>query len=256
MLDPLKIAVLWFIREHQPVSLNDLVRAVREDEQNAQLPAVFRTGAAMYLGRTGERYIQELIEAGLVQPQDGAAFSAAQKLVVTSRLAIVQDLFDISLTEKFSQPSAFVKAFPLFGEPLAKAGQAWARIFVAMPFQDDLKPVYSQHIRKVADELAVSCKRGDDFFSTHNIMDDVWSAIYHCDMCIVDCTGRNPNVFYELGIAHTLGRKTALIAQSLDDIPFDVRHLRIIIYQYTPPGMQQFEETLKKTIQHQLGLSG
>jgi hypothetical protein len=43
---------------------------------------------------------------------------------------------------------------------------------------------------------------------------------------ICDCTGRNPNVFYEIGIAHTLGREVILITQNPEDIPFDLRHLR------------------------------
>jgi hypothetical protein len=130
----------------------------------------------------------------------------------------------------------------------------WSKIFVAMPFLPELKPVYDDHILKVTKELGVSCKRGDDFFSGDSIMNEVWSAIYHSEVCIVDCTGRNPNVFYELGIAHTLGRKAILIAKSIDDIPFDVRHLRTIIYEYTPPGMAEFEGKLKKTLQHELNI--
>ncbi|MEO8394165.1 MAG: hypothetical protein ABI700_14340 [Chloroflexota bacterium] len=60
---------------------------------------------------------------------------------------------------------------------------------------------------------------------------------------------------YELGIAHTLGRKAILIVQTLEDTPFDVRDLRIIIYQYTPPGIQQFEATLTKTQQTELAIN-
>ena len=79
-------------------------------------------------------------------------------------------------------------------------------------------------------------------------MKDVWSAIYYSEAVIADCTGRNPNVFYEIGIAHTLGRKTVLIAQQIDDIPFDVRHIRSIIYEYTPRGVREFEKKLEDTL--------
>jgi hypothetical protein len=39
---------------------------------------------------------------------------------------------------------------------------------------------------------------------------DVWNSIYSSSIIIADCTGRNPNVFYELGIAHTLGKPVIL----------------------------------------------
>jgi hypothetical protein len=69
---------------------------------------------------------------------------------------------------------------------------------------------------------------------------------------IADCTGRNPNVFYEIGIAHTVGRKVILISQHADDMPFDLAHIRRIAYEYTPRGMAAFEETLRKTLESEL----
>ena len=65
---------------------------------------------------------------------------------------------------------------------------------------------------------------------------------------IADCTGRDPNVFYEIGVAHTVGKPVVLITQSADDVPFDLRAIRFIEYQYTPPGMRVFEERLKITL--------
>ncbi|MHC5853121.1 hypothetical protein [Nostoc sp.] len=143
---------------------------------------------------------------------------------------------------------------PIFGEPKKSLKNVWADLFVIMPFRDDLKPVYTDHIRKVASEMGLSCERGDDFFSTHTIVDEIWAATYFSKLCIADCTGRNPNVFYELGVAHTIGRPVILLAQSIDDIPFDIRHRRSIIYTYTPRGMKDFEETLHKTLKSELSL--
>ena len=140
---------------------------------------------------------------------------------------------------------------PIFGTP-PPFSDVFPDIFVLMPFEDKLKPVYDDHISSVARALDRSCKRSDDFFSAKSIIDDIWAAIYHCKICIADCTGRNPNVFYELGIAHTVGRPTILISQSIDDIPFDIRHRRVIIYDFTPRGMEIFEETLRKTIEGEL----
>jgi hypothetical protein len=54
-----------------------------------------------------------------------------------------------------------------------------------------------------------------------------------------DLTGKNGNVFYEAGIAHSLGKDVILITQSADDVPFDLRHLRYIQYLNNGEGLQQ-----------------
>jgi hypothetical protein len=67
---------------------------------------------------------------------------------------------------------------------------------------------------------------------------------------VADCTGRNPNVFYELGMAHTIGKTTLLMTQDLEDIPFDIRHLRRIEYTFTPRGAKVMEEQLRSAIEY------
>ncbi len=248
-MDKNKIAWLWLIRDHQPVSAQTLIEKLTSGE--IRLPVMldnFRHPS--YLGRAALYEIQGLIDAGLVATENNAPLGPATRLLKTPVLDRVQDIFSISLTQSLRQDDKTLMISPLFGKP-ANPGQ-WAQIFVAMPFKAELYPVYNDHILKVTQALKLSCKRGDDFFTTNHIMNDVWSAIYHAKLCIVDCTGRNPNVFYELGIAHTLGRKTVLITQTMEDIPFDVRSYRVIEYQYTPPGMAKFEETLTKTLQTEL----
>ena len=254
MQNDFKIALLWLIREHQPISVDDLFKLVK-DRSVGGIPIFARQGSPRMTGYSGEHYIAELIEAGLIKTENGAPFDHASKLKPTAALGMIQDLFSISLSYLVQNPGSHYYAQPIFGDPFPEhGGQTWARVFVAMPFGEELKSVYTDHILKVAQALSVTCNRGDDFFSSNHIMREVWSAIFHADICIVDCTGRNPNVFYELGIAHTLGRKAILIAQSIDDIPFDVRHLRIITYDTTPQGMQDFEHKLTKTLQTELRL--
>ncbi|MDQ3816463.1 MAG: hypothetical protein M3362_02080 [Acidobacteriota bacterium] len=117
-----------------------------------------------------------------------------------------------------------------------------------MPFLPALRPVYDDHIRKLALEMGLTVGRADDFFSTGSIVQEIWSAINQALIVIADCTGRNPNVFYEIGIAHTLGKNTVLMTQSIEDVPFDLRHLRVITYEYTPRGMVDFEHKLQSTL--------
>jgi hypothetical protein len=134
----------------------------------------------------------------------------------------------------------------IFGKP--KASKSWSQVFMLMPFTPDLKLIYDAHIKKAISELGLSIARADDFFSRGSIMHEVWSAINYAKVVIADCTGRNPNVFYEIGIAHTLGKDTILISQALKDIPFDLHHLRVITYELTPEGMIKLEEDLKSAL--------
>jgi nucleoside 2-deoxyribosyltransferase len=108
--------------------------------------------------------------------------------------------------------------------------------------------VYEDHIAASARELGLSVARGDDFFTSHSVMADIWAAIMSARAVIADCTGRNPNVFYEIGLAHAVGKPVILITQNNDDVPFDIRHLRYIQYDYTPRGMRIFEKRLTDTL--------
>jgi len=134
---------------------------------------------------------------------------------------------------------------PMFGLPkeLEKLD-----VFVLMPFKEELSPVYEDHIKPTCVKLGLTVQRGDDFFTAKAVVEDIWAAISSARLVIADCTDRNPNVFYEIGVAHTIGQPTILLTQRPEDVPFDLRHLRYIRYQLTPRGMKEFEKTLHGTI--------
>jgi hypothetical protein len=164
---------------------------------------------------------------------------------VISRIARAQIQLTLTVELVELQKEAGTDAF--FGRPIPS--KSWPQVFVAMPFLAEIDPIYRDHIKEVVEtKIKTTVGRADDFYTNHEIMKDVWSAIYYSDVVIADCTGRNPNVFYEIGIAHTLGKKTILIAQKIDDIPFDVRHIRNIVYEYTPRGVKEFEKKLENTL--------
>lgn len=116
-------------------------------------------------------------------------------------------------------------------------------VSVMMPFEAKFDPVYKT-IRLAAEAAGLRCKRGDDIWEEPAIIQDVVTLIDHSQAVVCDCTGRNPNVFYEMGIAHTLGRDVVLIAQSEVDIPFDVRHLRYINYLNNDEGRKALQSAL------------
>lgn len=146
-----------------------------------------------------------------------------------------------------SSPSNYTTQIaPMFGVPTKLREQT--DVFVVMPFSDAMRPIYDDHILPAISQSGLTVSRADSYLTTHPIMSDVWSGIFGAGVVVADCTGRNPNVFYELGVAHTLGRLVVLVAQNHDDVPTDLRHMRYIKYEYTPPGMKQFEQLLAKTI--------
>lgn len=113
-----------------------------------------------------------------------------------------------------------------------------------MPFELSFNNVY-ETLKSVASDVGLRCRRADDIWENPAVMQDVVSLIDKSKVVIADCTGRNPNVFYEIGIAHTLGREVILITQSEADIPFDLRHLRYIKYLNNGEGLAQLSEHIK-----------
>lgn len=122
-------------------------------------------------------------------------------------------------------------------------------VFVVCPFKDEFNAIYEDHIKKVViEELSMNCLRADEIYSNRPIIDDIWKLINEAKVIVADLTERNPNVFYEVGLAHAIGKEVILLAQSVEDIPFDLRHLRTIIYKNDYRGQTVLHETLRKTI--------
>ena len=125
-------------------------------------------------------------------------------------------------------------------------------VFVIMPFTEDWSDdIWGQVIKPAVQDSGMIPVRADDLYG-QNIMEDVWQSILKAAVIICDTTGRNPNVFYELGIAHTLGKKVILLTQKIDDIPFDLQAYRHIEYVNSLSGGSQLKDTLKKYIKETL----
>lgn len=112
-----------------------------------------------------------------------------------------------------------------------------------MPFDAGFSAVYDC-IRQAADNVGLRCRRADDIWENAAIIQDVVALIDRSRVVVCDCSGRNPNVFYEAGIAHSLGREVILITQSEHDIPFDLRHLRYVRYLNNAEGRAALTEAL------------
>lgn len=170
---------------------------------------------------------------------------------LTNKLFEVQSLLGFSLKDtiiKFSH-SFSAMIVPFWNKPDI---QLQTDVFVIMPFKNEFDFIYKNQIKKICELNNLTCKRADDIYSSKPIMQDIWSLIYYSKIIIADCSNKNPNVMYELGIAHTLGKKVILITQNIDDIPFDLRHLRHLYYEYVPHSISTFEDELNLAIQSSL----
>lgn len=127
-----------------------------------------------------------------------------------------------------------------------------ALVSAMMPFDAGFNLIYNA-IQQAADDTGLLCKRADDIWEHAAIMQDVVALIDGSRIVVCDCSGRNPNVFYEAGIAHTLGREVILITQNEHDIPFDLRHLRHIRYLNNAEGRMELTQKLKERMLTLLG---
>jgi hypothetical protein len=129
-------------------------------------------------------------------------------------------------------------------------GQALETCFVLMAFKEELNDIYEEIILPIFgdNKLGLRCYRADEIFGTSAIMQDVWKAIRNARFIIAELTQRNPNVLYELGISHVLRKPAILITQSMDDVPFDLKHLRCIRYSLGPAGLRKLRSDLEATV--------
>lgn len=124
-----------------------------------------------------------------------------------------------------------------------------ASCFVLMPFDKRFDDVYKAVVQALqSPDLNLVCRRADDFRTPH-ILETILINIVQAEYILADTTGFNPNVFYELGIAHCVkeAEKVVIQAQSLDSVPFDLQHLRHIVYVQDSSGLPALQAELKAT---------
>jgi hypothetical protein len=102
--------------------------------------------------------------------------------------------------------------------------------FVIMPFIQPFDRYYLNIFVPAIEAAGLKPLRADSIFSPSTIMADVWRFTRESVVVLADVTGKNPNVFYELGLAHAAGKPVVIVTNSLEDVPFDLKGLRVIEY--------------------------
>src|SRR5438477_12011426 len=108
--------------------------------------------------------------------------------------------------------------------------------FVMQPFGGHLGAYYESIFKPAINQAGLTPVRADDdIFATGKIMDQVWRGIRQAKVLVAELTSKNPNVFYELGLAHALEKPVVLVSSNQEDVPFDLRHIRAIFYDQADP---------------------
>ncbi|MBI2801416.1 MAG: hypothetical protein HYX63_14250 [Gammaproteobacteria bacterium] len=108
--------------------------------------------------------------------------------------------------------------------------------FVMQPFAAPLGDYYDKIYKPAIEKAGLRPVRADaEIFATGKIMDQVWQGINAAKVLVADLTTRNPNVFYELGLAHAMKKPVVLVSAKEEDVPFDLQHIRVIYYDMSDP---------------------
>lgn len=125
--------------------------------------------------------------------------------------------------------------------PAAPAAESTARefldtCFVLMPFGGWYDRYYEELYKPAIKDAGFEPVRADDLFKTGSVMEQIWEQVSKAKVLLAELTGKNANVFYELGLSHARGKPVVFIAGAIDDVPFDLRHLRVITYDVHDPA--------------------
>jgi nucleoside 2-deoxyribosyltransferase len=190
-----------------------------------------------------DHFVNGLLELGLITKNEKEDLRPRPELTALFRK------LGLSLNHLANYSPGTTFCTPIFWPPTSPTKKA--KVFVVMPFDEQLQPIYTRHIKPVARKLGLTVARADDFFNANIVISDIWAAMNVAEIVIADCTGRNPNVFYEIGMAHVLGKPVILLAQTMADVPFDVQHWRVVVYGTDEQALGAFDKKLEETLRLQ-----
>jgi len=124
-------------------------------------------------------------------------------------------------------------------------------VFVLTP----MNPEYQQDYKWIKEGFSKHkyiCSRGDDINVNENLLSHIIEEMLSSTFVVANISGRNPNVFYELGIAHALGKDIVLVARSEKDITFDLSSSQVVIYSHKDGLLKGIDKWLVSTLESKL----
>lgn len=126
--------------------------------------------------------------------------------------------------------------------------------FIAMQFSEPYNEVYRDAIRPLVEEIGYEPMRVDEISQPGIILTDIWTQLTEASVVIAEVTEANPNVYYEVGVAHALRKATVLLAQRGTKLPFDLGPHRCIFYDNTIAGRARLLDSLRASLTAVLGI--
>jgi len=271
--DPLQAAYLAFDAAIVGSRTKDTVPDGLAQEVLSQLLAKMKTDERFYEGQDQALLDLRILTAigAIMTAEDRAAFG--QRLLAgafSGKVAAIREYRALRgeaqrLVEQIRALEAEHKGEGLFVRPrwtVPSGSNDSDVVFWLMPFPKEGAPPHLRSMEEVfqnllrpavEQELKVSVRRADDIFDTGEIMQSIWENIVRARALVADLTGRNPNVFYEVGLADVLNKEVVLLSQTIDDVPFDLRSRRVLIYNVNYPGPDKLRQELLKTLETVLG---
>lgn len=251
-------AFLNYVMQHNVIttytSAEDLVDKVKvaldNYRQTKQHRRTLRPPTTTFRDRLPSISQSQTEEDFATQVEQAIALATADLEQIVRRALELHDAQSNVSAKPSEEYDNLITVAPLWGEPLRRS-QFQSDIFMVMPFREKYNAIFENVIRPVTADLNLTIKRGDEFNSTRgSIMQEVWAALNACKLVIVETTEINANVYYELGIAHTLGKPAILLSQTkeVEALPFDLRHLRFLVYEDTVEGGKALEASLRQSI--------
>lgn len=194
-----------------------------------------------------------------VDDQDRGEWTSSDDLadkVGTGRNTVLINLIALKQTDWVELQEQFGAGYPYFESRLTPQGRVAAEeppldinlCFVLMPFEPVFDPVYKTIIAS-AEAAHMRCERADKVRDNQAIIEKIKRSIQRAGLIVADLTGYNPNVFYEVGYAHGLGKAVILITQAQSEtVPLDLRHLEHIKYSMDQQSLTSLTRALAETI--------
>jgi HD-GYP domain-containing protein (c-di-GMP phosphodiesterase class II) len=105
-------------------------------------------------------------------------------------------------------------------------------VLAIMPFHREYQDIYTLGIKAACEDAGARCERVDEQIFSEDIMTRLLNNIMTADLIIADVSERNPNVFYEVGLAHAMRKTVVFLTRREEDIPFDLKHYPHIVYTF------------------------
>lgn len=126
-------------------------------------------------------------------------------------------------------------------------------VSVMMPFKPEFAGML-EAVRAASHEVGLVCHNANEVWDHDEIIQDIFALIYRSRVVVCDFTTQNPNVFYEAGIAHTLGKSVIPITQDIEALPFDLKHRRALVYSVDDAGLEELRAKISSRFKRLLEL--